>query len=356
MTSAHRIVSSLTGDGSLDIVRPLRRLLCAYLTARARTRGQRFRCEALSGSSNYNISINCDLTVSCNCQDYDGRGRLGSLREQTLEEVFSGPTAREFRQTLASGRLPLDVCARCPDLRVVARSDAERAVNHYSLPSKGLMLETSVDCNLNCISCARSTVVGLRGQRRMSLEDLERVSRFLGQLQVEQISFFNLGEPFLTSRVLEELRLIRAYNPTAFVDCSTNGIVLSGREKREAALLTDRLVFSIDGIDTPMTRKYQRGGDFEKAYRNMKDLIAYRNERRRSKPEIVWKYVLFRWNDRPAWVERAMGLASEAGVNSIMFWPTFSPPHAVSLRYHLHPFFRRIGRRERYGIVVSPAA
>jgi len=39
--------------------------------------GNAYYCKALSGLSSYNICINCDLTVSCNCQDYDGSGQIG---------------------------------------------------------------------------------------------------------------------------------------------------------------------------------------------------------------------------------------------------------------------------------------
>lgn len=48
-----------------------------------------FYCNALLGQSTYNICINCDMTVSCNCQDYDGSGHVGDLRTHTFEEDIS---------------------------------------------------------------------------------------------------------------------------------------------------------------------------------------------------------------------------------------------------------------------------
>ena len=36
-----------------------------------------YYCNALQGNYNYNICINSDMTISCNCQDYDGAGQLG---------------------------------------------------------------------------------------------------------------------------------------------------------------------------------------------------------------------------------------------------------------------------------------
>ena len=55
----------------------------------------------LHGESDYNITINSDLTVSCNCQDYNGSGHLGDLKKDSFEKVFFGPVAKNFREKLA---------------------------------------------------------------------------------------------------------------------------------------------------------------------------------------------------------------------------------------------------------------
>jgi hypothetical protein len=43
------------------------------------------------------------MTISCNCQDFDGRGHIGDLRPHTFEEIFRGGKAQQFRETLARG-------------------------------------------------------------------------------------------------------------------------------------------------------------------------------------------------------------------------------------------------------------
>jgi hypothetical protein len=57
-------------------------------------------CKALAGESDYNICINSDMTVSCNCRDFDGTGHIGDLAEQTLEEVFAGSAPASFQRAL----------------------------------------------------------------------------------------------------------------------------------------------------------------------------------------------------------------------------------------------------------------
>jgi len=51
---------------------------------RAKITGQKYYCHALAGESEYNLTINSDLTVSCNCQDYNGSGHIGDLKTDSL--------------------------------------------------------------------------------------------------------------------------------------------------------------------------------------------------------------------------------------------------------------------------------
>src|SRR3954471_13442021 len=71
----------------------IRKGLKLYYEWSARLKGQRFYCSALAGQSDYNITVNCDLTVSCNCQDYDGSGHFGDLNKTSFKEAFFGAKA-----------------------------------------------------------------------------------------------------------------------------------------------------------------------------------------------------------------------------------------------------------------------
>jgi len=108
-------------------------------------------------------------------------------------------------------------------------------------------------------------------------------------------------------------------------------------------MMLDVLAFSIDGIDDATVTKYQVGGKFETMYKNLADLVSYRDRLNRKKPWLEWKYVLFNWNDRPQMIHTAIELARKIGVDSISFWPTPSPLRGISWRYYLGRFFNRIG-------------
>ncbi len=345
----------------------IRKVLTRYLEWSARLKGQRFYCRALGGESEYNLTINCDLTVSCSCQDYDGSGHLGDLNKQSFPEVFFGPVARRFREDLAKGKLPIKTCTRCGDLQRVPKSQS-RAVTGVPanparpevlpgakspsaaeldldrqifagpkprLPYRGLLLENTVRCNIDCIGCDRQSAARIRTTLQMDMEKLSRMADLVHDLGLEQLFYLNLGEPFLSPNIGPELAVLRKKNPNCRIVISTNGIILNTDAKRAAALDASHIFFSIAGINDAMLKKYEHHGSYEKAYANMKALVDYRNARGLDKPLLEWKYLLFNWNDHPQTIARAIELAKAAGVDSISFWPTRNPFYGISYRYAL---------------------
>jgi MoaA/NifB/PqqE/SkfB family radical SAM enzyme len=225
----------------------------------------------------------------------------------------------------------------CPDLSVVKHvSDPD----HYCIP-KGFAIENTSLCPLKCISCPRDKLAQIRkGRRSMSLVDIENLSQMLHDIDAVECNFVNLGEPFLSKNVRQELEIIRRSNPDIKINTSTSCVPMDSDEKREAALLTDHIVVSIFGISTEMCNRYQRGLDFEKAYANMKSLIEFRNSRGSKKPHILWHYVIFCWNDHPKHIQRAIELSEEAGVDEMVFTFSRTPAYGISWRFllSLSPF------------------
>ena len=351
-----------------DVVRKVMKL---YLEWSARLRGQRFYCRALGGESDYNLTINCDLTLSCNCQDYDGSGHLGDLNKNTFPEIYYGPVAQRFREELAKGKLPIRSCTRCGDLQRVPKCQSravtglpkpgstkpkvEAAIPHGTLtvpanvdldqhvfagpvprlPYRGLLLENTVRCNIDCIGCDRQSAARIRKVVQMDLDKISRMADLVHDLGLEQLFYLNLGEPFLSANIGPELQVLREKNPDCRIVISSNAIILNTDAKRAAALYASHIFFSIAGIDDAMLKKYEHFGSFQKAYDNMKALVEYRNARGLEKPTIEWKYLLFNWNDRPETIARAIEMAKAAGVDMISFWPTCNPFFGISWRYRL---------------------
>jgi hypothetical protein len=312
----------------------LRVVLQEQMEAKARLQGKAFFCNALAGNSKINVCINSDLSVSCNCHDVDGSGHIGDLKRESLAEVFSGEAAGRFREQLAQGRLPTPMCARCCDLRIVPKDKARRLAHRHHLPGF-LMVENTSACNLRCMSCPREKIRRIRSKACMSLEDVTKVATQLREAGIKQVAYLNLGEPFLSKNIRRELEIIREINPGIWINTSTNATLIDTDDKRDAALLIDKMEVSLDGCSQETAGRYQRGLDFETAYRNMQALVEYRDAKGSSRPQIVWKYLLFRWNDRKKYLSRAVEMARQAKVDAILFEKTVSPLHGISLRSYL---------------------
>jgi uncharacterized Fe-S cluster-containing radical SAM superfamily protein len=323
--------------------RAYRLLRKPLLESRAALRREAFVCTALQGESIYNICVNSDMTVSCNCQDYDGAGHIGDLKRETLSEVFASEKARFFRGTLAGGSLPILTCASCSELTMVPAAEARRLSEQWKVCTRGIMVENTVSCPYRCTACYRSVVLRRRGTLHMSLDDIRSIASTIRQHGIEHLSFFNLGETFAAPGVCDQLRIIRDTNPGLYILISTNGMMLDSDAKREAAMLANHIIFSIHGADTSTVTRYQRGGNFPKAYENMRKLVLLRDALAKDSPIVEWKYLLFNWNDRKRTVQRAIRLGSDAGVDRISFCPTSNPLYGISWRYLTSPFFRSLG-------------
>ncbi len=308
-----------------------------------------FYCNALSGKSDYNICINSDMTVSCNCVDIDGSGHIGDLSSTTLEEIFDGPTATKFRKRLARGIVPIKRCLTCRELIQTNRAEAKSFAANYTTPKRGIMVENTVQCNLKCINCCRSEILATRKKHRMSLADMENVAQNIKRNNIAVINFFNLGEPFLSSTIYEEIAILKKHNPDAPIYVSSNGLLINQPKKIEAALMLDYLFVSLDGATNESVNKYQVGGDFEVSYNNIKELVRTRNSRNQTKPVIDWKYVVFSWNDRESEIEKAVELAREAKVDILSFWPGEGSPAQISSRFVNDEYFQNLGAKSWKG-------
>jgi uncharacterized Fe-S cluster-containing radical SAM superfamily protein len=308
-----------------------------------------FYCKALQGLSSYNICINSDMTVSCNCQDYEGKGQIGDLKKQTFKEVFSGPIAQGFRKSLAEGKFPLAVCGSCVELKKIDGEDPAYYPSNYRLPTFGIMVENTVSCNLKCLSCHRERLLQTRKQLRMSLDDLKVVADIIHDCQIKTVFYFNLGEPFLSKTIFEEISILKNRNPNLVVWTSTNGLLINDETNIKAALLMDIVIFSIDGATQHVVDKYQIGGDFKKSYENMRNLVWRRYQAGAKTPLIEWKYVVFSWNDNAVEVERAIALAKKAHVDIISFWSGGGPESFISQKFIHDPYFLQLGNKSWKG-------
>lgn len=276
---------------------------------------EHYICKVLSGTSSYHLSVNADMTVSCNCMLRKG-GQIGNLKKQSLQEIYDSQCVSKIRTDLYSGILPTVVCInRCEMLRRVPKSFALYYQKNYTVP-KSIMFETISSCNLKCERCFNKYI----DKSMTTLYDAELFAKECKKNSIKTVCLFKYGEPFLDKLLGKKIDLIRKYNEDINIIVSSNGLLLDRGNNFESALKLDNLIISLDGIDQESLDKFQKNNNFKRVYSSICELVKLRNSTEHVfLKNINWKYVLFKHNDSDQQLEKLFSLALQAGVDSLSF-------------------------------------
>ncbi|MBF0458497.1 MAG: radical SAM protein [Nitrospirae bacterium] len=277
------------------------------------------------------IAIDSDGRVVCSCRDDQNSltMTLGRVPGSSLYDIWHGEKAESIREMFRQNTPP-ELCLNCP---FILHTDDKRKLYRTIKTPYMVFLETNSTCNLKCKRCDRERIIKNRERAHMPLEDYKAIINDLNTLEYFKVlTLYNFGEPFMHKDIYDMLLFNRAKAPFINVNISTNGLLLDSKEKqRIVAATVDQIIFSIDGSSEQSYIQYREGGVFEKAYNNMASLA---NEKRQaaSDIDIIWRYLLFRWNDSDEELQRAIELSEKAGVR--LYWHITSiPPGAPSLKY-----------------------
>jgi len=180
-----------------------------------------------------------------------------------------------------------------------------------------LQIEPTGACNLRCPqkACDQRQIRKHRRKMVMTLDEF-RALMDEAAAYTETINFFNFGEPFLHRDAISMVAYAKKVNPRTFILSDTNGHFFQTREKQEAIVESgiDRLVFSVDGATQSSYEKYRVRGNLESVLKAMQGIVEIRNHRGLKKPEVIWKYILFRTTDSDEEIRRAEEMAKAIGV------------------------------------------
>lgn len=326
---------------------------------KAKTQGKSFYCSHLSDVDSYEsmgVVINSDLTISCNSDDHYGNGKLGSLKSNTIKEVFLGKTSNAFRQKLAKGILPIPECSNCPSLIEVKKKEAKKYIYPDVDRINNIMLEQTVTCNIDCLSCNREFIYSNRTKKFINLREIEKISEQFKTLQIENLFYLNLGEPFVSNNIFNVLSTIKNNNPDIKIISSTNGMLVNTESKQKAALLFDILYVTLPGSNQKTVSIYQKGQNYEMTLENFVSLNKLKLDQNYAGGTIVWKYLIFNWNHNDENIKDAILTAKALNFDEIKFVVCISPFYGMSLKYLFFPpkFLSKIskqGFRNKYTLI-----
>jgi len=282
------------------------------------------------------LVIYCDLDTTCNCGTSLKQLLTGNVRSG-IKALWHGELYTRIRREWLAGRMPY-FCRGCP-------VPFAKTLNGYpyllrekpELPEYPpiLQIEPTAACNLRCPqrACDQRLIRKHRRKMFMTFDEFRALIDEAGPY-TETINFYNFGEPFLHKDAISMVAYAKKVNPRTFILSDTNGHFFQTKEKQEAIVESgiDRLVFSVDGATQSAYEKYRVRGNLGVVLEAMRGIVQTRNGRGLKKPEVIWKYILFRTNDSDEEIQRAEKMAEEIGVPLKWHITTF-PPGRPSLRF-----------------------
>jgi len=306
--------------------------------------GHRYLCPWIEDS----LTIHSDGNVSCGLDDPHANRSFGNVEQQTVRQIFSNPEFQRLRENLWNGMR----CQDCGLYQKVENNSAPGMQARAEMPST-LIIEPTVMCNLRCPNeaCApnNESPTATRDRSHLTTGSFEDIISQV-RLDLKTVYFFNYGDPFVHRSAEQMLNHLRAECPDVQVTTSTNGIPLakSQRAIQVAASRIDFVVFTISGMTQASYERYHRGGRLDLALQGLRNLREA--SRGNGATTIIWRYLVFNWNDSVEEIEDAIRLAEEIGVDQFSLYLTSIPHDGASFR--LAPGTPMFDRYRRYIDVV----
>ena len=278
----------------------------------------------------HSATLLCDGRITCGLDDPGGEAVYGDANTTTLRAITVNDTVRLRRERLLAGELCLSIipCTLYSPLSSPAPPPSE-------LPTQ-LVVEPTIRCNLRCANptCEHNNDPNAR-VRNADFLDFETYRKVIDELgpTLQVLHFYNYGEPFLHPRAAEMLAYGRWSNPTTRIEAASNGLALV-REELSAAIAdhVNLIHVSIGGVTEESYYSYQRRRTLAQALKGLETLVRQKMRRNPSGVKIVWRYLVFHWNDSDEEIEQARRMAREIGVDRLEFMLTAIPRSARSLR------------------------
>lgn len=244
----------------------------------------------------------------------------------SVVSVVTNDRYRHIRDSLAAGRPPWpDTCPGCAWFR----RDEPLRDGLGTRRIRVLQVEPSLACNMRCPCCSNG--IQIRTRPRPFVMPVAAFDTLLQSLSdedyaVSEIEYCGQGEPLMHPEFAAFARTARARFPKARQRLITNGNFEYDRAVGDVFL--DEIYVSCDGYFQDSYVQYRRGGDVQEALAFMRDVPREVDGQKRT---LVWKYILFEFNDSDEELIAAQHAAESLGVDVLLF--VFTHSRYKSQRY-----------------------
>ena len=205
-----------------------------------------------------------------------------------------------------------------------------REIKFFNRRNKGLNIDITHRCALECPRCQSQTFFRDRGKKvygvDISLEDIKKLAAFY-----KCFDFCGqLSDPVHHPKFIEILAYLRSVNVKCYVHNASSAKSLDWYIKAWKANTSATWIFGIDGLPNE-SHKYRVNQDGEKLFKIMCESKKYLNTR------SVWQYIIFNYNEDH--LEEAKKMADEHDLFFIQKqssrWLSHDDPFMPSKKYKL---------------------
>jgi hypothetical protein len=266
-----------------------------------------------------NVMVLADGDVTTCCNDFLGKNAFANTSEASISEVWNN----QINQIGKTGLYSLPWCKGCLGSHLAPYFPKDSSYQDWRdqtrKPLKSLQIEIVARCNYDCCSSNE-----MKFHRKRTMADLDEMFDSIEDVlpTIEDLYFFNNGEPLLHPGFCDFVKRCRAVTPKARFHISTNGLLLN---QNVAQGIVEEQFHNVTvsvhgGPGTDGMLRYSKfGADYPRVLRNVKRLTTRRNERGATLPNVELKAVLFNWNDTDELMDTLRADAREAGANRV-FW------------------------------------
>jgi glycosyltransferase involved in cell wall biosynthesis len=331
--------------GAAKIKRTLKRL---YTRLKGKKERLNFICTLLLDE----VVILSDGRITTCCFDADGQNTFSNIYEDDFQESIK--KLQLFKEKLVENPGHFPKCSRCfiskkRNARAAydyflnenpSPAEIDHFLNHETAP-KGLVIEAASACNLSCIGCP----TGIRNLKKKGqpkegkslLIDIDKLKKWLTPYtkELKKIRLFNYGEPLIHPGAIDFCSWLTRENPGIDLIIATNLLPLNKKEKIIDLVMAqpNMIIVSLHGVNQESLVKYMGAqASFKRALSIMKQLIAERTRLGLTLPIVIWKYIIFNWNDSDEELEKAKYLAKKHNIDYLGFEITGG--ELASKRFH----------------------
>lgn len=265
------------------------------------------------------IFVKADNNLGCSCM-IGYYYSLGDISKLNMAEFIEGPLIQYIRESFREGYEPFSFCKYCVSRSTHYPENADSDNPHSSdVQNLTIHVEPSNRCNLWCEACIctderKSVNTPNRGELEYRtfhkmLSEIKSTS-----INIKVVAFVGFGEPLFNSQLPAMARLVRSLYPDCYIYLDTNANFGIKRADEISNCGINEIRLALDGVDQVTYETYRKGGDFNRAIIFTQKLLALiRNNG--SSTHAIWKYILFKHNDKDEHILRAIKMANDIGID-----------------------------------------